>query len=63
MSEHWKRYLTGDVWSATTTYAFALSQWRFPFPIFEAFTRHGGSGGRILDVDRGAGIFSIGGRR
>ena len=56
MSQHWQGFIKDGVQSADTPYA--LEQWRFLFPVFEAIQRCCPHGGRILDVGCGAGIFT-----
>ena len=58
MSERWRQFITGGVEGAETPHAFALEQWRFLYPVFEAIRRRCRGGGRILDVGCGAGIFT-----
>lgn len=58
MTERWKAYITQGVNAAGGPIAFALSQWMFSFPLFLAIRRVLPSGGKVLDVGCGAGIFT-----
>jgi SAM-dependent methyltransferase len=58
MTERWKGYITRGVKTAGGPIPFALSQWGFLFPIYLAIKRALPSGGRVLDVGCGAGIFT-----
>jgi SAM-dependent methyltransferase len=58
MTDRWKDYVTQGVHAAGGPIPFALSQWAFLFPIFLAIRRSLPSGGKVLDVGCGAGIFT-----
>lgn len=58
MTERWKSYITQGVQAAGGPIPFALSQWTFLFPIFSAIRRALPSGGKVLDVGCGAGVFT-----
>lgn len=58
MTERWKGYITQGVQAAGGPIPFALAQWAFLFPIFLAIQRVLPSGGKVLDVGCGAGIFT-----
>jgi len=58
MTERWRDYVTQGVQAAGGPIPFALSQWTFLFPIFSAIRRALPSGGKVLDVGCGAGIFT-----
>ncbi len=58
MTERWKSYIKRGVETAGGPIPFALSQWSFLLPIFVAIQRALPSGGKVLDVGCGAGIFT-----
>jgi SAM-dependent methyltransferase len=58
MTERWKSYVTQGIQAAGGPIPFALSQWAFLFPIVLAIRRALPSGGKLLDVGCGAGIFT-----
>jgi SAM-dependent methyltransferase len=58
MTERWKTYITQGVQTAGGPTPFALTQWAFLFPVFLAIRQALPSGGRVLDVGCGAGIFT-----
>jgi SAM-dependent methyltransferase len=58
MTERWKSYIADGVKAAGGPVPFALTQWTFLSPIFMAIRRALPTGGRVLDVGCGAGIFS-----
>ncbi len=58
MTERWKRYIAEGIEAAGGPIPFALTQWMFLFPIFLAIKRALPSGGKLLDVGCGAGIFT-----
>jgi SAM-dependent methyltransferase len=57
MTERWRSYIVRGVEGAGGTVPFALSQWAFLSPVFMAIRRALPTGGRVLDVGCGAGIF------
>jgi SAM-dependent methyltransferase len=58
MTERWKDYITKGVQVDGGFIPFALKQWTFLLPIVSAIQRTLPSGGKILDVGCGAGIFT-----
>ena len=58
MTERWQDYVTKGVQVAGGPIPFALRQWTFLLPIVSAIQRTLPSGGKVLDVGCGAGIFT-----
>jgi SAM-dependent methyltransferase len=58
MSERWRRFIVDGVDRAGGPFPFALAQWAFLQPVFDAIRRAVPAGGRLLDVGCGAAIFS-----
>jgi SAM-dependent methyltransferase len=58
MSERWQTFVHGYVDRAGGPVPFALHQWEFLRPVYAAIRRALPSGGRVLDVGCGAGIFT-----
>ncbi len=58
MAERWTTYVKQGVQEAGGPIPFALSQWSFLLPIFAAIRRALPSGGKVLDVGCGGGIFT-----
>lgn len=58
MSDRWTAYIRGGIERAGGPIPFALNQWSFLAPISAAIARHAPTGGRLLDVGCGAGIYS-----
>jgi len=58
MSERWQEFVTGYVDRAGGPVPFALHQWEFLRPVYGAIRRVLPTGGRVLDVGCGAGIFT-----
>ena len=58
MSERWADYIHAGVKRAGGPIPFALRQWEFLAPVTAAIARSLPSGGRLLDIGCGAGIYS-----
>lgn len=58
MTERWKRYIAEGIEAAGGPIPFALTQWMFLLPVFLAIKRALPSGGKLLDIGCGAGIFT-----
>jgi 2-polyprenyl-3-methyl-5-hydroxy-6-metoxy-1,4-benzoquinol methylase len=58
MTERWREYIQAGVANSGGPIPFALKQWEFLAPITAAIQRSRPSGGRLLDVGCGAGIYS-----
>ena len=58
MTERWQQFIFSGVADGGGPVPFALDQWAFLAPVFQAIRRARPDGGAVLDVGCGAGIFT-----